>query len=54
MDDVRKLAMAVPFNPPSATLFQLLGFLVDAGKGVVQTSFIFRNIPTLLKVERRT
>jgi hypothetical protein len=31
--------MPVPFNPPSATLFSLLGFLVDAGKGVVQTTF---------------
>lgn len=39
VDDVRKLAMPLPFNGPSATLFQLLGFLVDAGKGVVQTSF---------------
>ncbi len=39
IDDVRKLAMPMPFNPPSAVLFQLLGFLVDAGKGVVQTSF---------------
>jgi len=39
IDDVRKLAMPMPFNPPSAVLYQLLGFLVDAGKGVVQTSF---------------
>ena len=39
IDDVRKIAMPMPFNPPSPTLFQLLGFLVDAGKGVVQTSF---------------
>ena len=39
IDDIRKLAMPMPFNPPSAVLFQLLGFLVDAGKGVVQTSF---------------
>ena len=39
IDDVRKLAMPLPFNGPSPTLFQLLGFLVDAGKGVVQTSF---------------
>jgi hypothetical protein len=31
--------MPLPFNGPSPTLFQLLGFLVDAGKGVVQTSF---------------
>jgi hypothetical protein len=39
IDDVRKLAMPLPFNGPSPTLFQLLGFLVDAGKGVVKTSF---------------
>ena len=38
VDDVRKLAMPIPFNPPSRTLFQLLGFVVDAGKGVVRTS----------------
>lgn len=39
IDDIRKLAMPMPFNQPSAVLYQLLGFLVDAGKGVVQTSF---------------
>jgi len=39
VDDVRKIAMPMPFNPPSAVLMTLLGFLVDAGKGVVQTSF---------------
>lgn len=39
IDDVRKLAMPLPFAGPSQTLFQLLGFLVNAGKGVVQTSF---------------
>tara|TARA_R110002153_G_scaffold103755_1_gene241110 strand:+ start:1 stop:2091 length:2091 start_codon:yes stop_codon:yes gene_type:complete len=39
IDDVRKLAMPLPFAGPSPTLFQLLGFLVNAGKGVVQTSF---------------
>ena len=39
IDDVRKLAMPLPFAGPSNTLFQLLGFLVNAGKGVVQTSF---------------
>jgi hypothetical protein len=39
IDDVRKLAMPMPFNPPSPVLYQLLGFLVEAGKGVVQTSF---------------
>lgn len=39
VDDVRKIAMPMPFAPPSPVLFQLLGFLVDAGKGVIQTSF---------------
>lgn len=38
-DDVRKAAMPLPFNPPSSALFQLLGFLVEAGKGVVRTTF---------------
>lgn len=39
VDDVRKIAMPIPFNQPSPVLFSLLGFLVDAGKGVVQTTF---------------
>lgn len=38
VDDVRKVAMPVPANPPSAVLFQLLGFLVQAGKDVVRTT----------------
>lgn len=38
VDDVRKLAMPLPYNQPSPVLFSLLGFLVDAGKGVVRTS----------------
>jgi chaperonin GroES len=38
VDDVRKLAMPLPYNPPSPVLYQLLGFLVDAGKGVVRTT----------------
>ena len=38
VDDVRKLAMPLPYNQPSPVLFQLLGFLVDAGKNVVRTS----------------
>jgi hypothetical protein len=38
-DDIRKLLMPMPFNPPSPVLFQLLGFLVDAGQGVVRTTF---------------
>ena len=38
LDDIRKAIMPMPFNPPSPMLFQLLGFLVDAAKGVVTTS----------------
>ena len=38
VNDVRALAMPMPFNPPSAVLFQLLGWLTDAAKGVVTTS----------------
>jgi chaperonin GroES len=38
IDDVRKLAMPLPFPPPSPVLFQLLGFVVDAGRGVVRTT----------------
>jgi len=38
VDDVRKIAMPVPFNPPSPILFELLGWLTSAAKGVVTTS----------------
>jgi hypothetical protein len=38
VDDVRKIAMAMPFNPPSSVLFDLLGWLTEAAKGVVTTS----------------
>jgi hypothetical protein len=38
IDDIRKIAMPMPFNPPSPVLFQLLGWLTDAAKGVVTTS----------------
>lgn len=38
-DDIRKTFMPITFNAPSPVLFQLLGFLVDAGKGVVRTTF---------------
>ena len=38
VDDVRKIAMAMPFNPPSSVLYQLLGWLTDAAKGVVTTA----------------
>lgn len=38
VDDIRKIAMPMPFNPPSEVLFKLVGFLTDAAKGVVTTS----------------
>ena len=38
VDDIRKIAMPMPFNGPSPTLFSLLQFIVDAGKGVVRTA----------------
>ena len=38
-DDIRKMLMPMPYNPPSAVLFQLLGFLVDASQSVVRTTF---------------
>lgn len=37
-DDIRKLVMPLPYNPPNGVLFSLLGFLVDAGKGVIRTT----------------
>ena len=38
IDDIRKLAMPMPFNPPSEVLFELLGWLDKATKGVVTTA----------------
>ena len=38
VDDIRKIAMPMPFNPPSPVLFQLLGYLDKAAKGVVTTA----------------
>lgn len=38
VDDIRKIAMPLPFNPPSQILMELLGFITDAAKGVVRTS----------------
>jgi hypothetical protein len=38
VNDIRQIAMPMPFNPPSAVLFQLLGWLDQAAKGVVSTS----------------
>ena len=38
VDDIRKVAMPLPFNPPSPVLMQLLGWLTEAAKGVITTS----------------
>lgn len=38
VDDIRKIAMPLPFNPPSQILMQLLSFITDQAKGVVRTS----------------
>lgn len=38
VDDIKKLAMPMPFNQPSPVLFQLMGWLDSAAKGVVSTS----------------
>ncbi len=38
VNDIRALAMPMPFNPPSTVLFNLLGWLTDAAKGVVTTA----------------
>jgi hypothetical protein len=39
VDDVRKIAMAVPFNPPNQVLYSLLGFVTEAARGVVRTTY---------------
>ena len=38
VDDIRKIAMPMPFNPPSEVLFKLMGFLENGAKGVVTTA----------------
>jgi len=38
IDDIRKIAMPMPFNPPSPVLYQLLDWLSNAAKGVVSTA----------------
>lgn len=38
VDDIKKIAMPLPFNPPSQVLFELLGWLDTAAKGVVTTA----------------
>ena len=38
VDDIRKIAMPMPFNPPSQVLFELMGFLDKSARGVVTTA----------------
>ena len=38
VDDVNKAIMPLPFKEPSATLFQLMGFMVDAGRRFAATA----------------
>lgn len=37
--DIRKILMAVPFNPPSTMLYQLLGWCTEQGESLVRTTF---------------
>lgn len=62
VDDIRKMAMPLPFNQPSQTLMELLGFLVTEAKGVVRTTIDTtaesqENVPvgtTLARIEEGT
>lgn len=38
VDDIRKIMMPMPFNPPSSVLFQLMDWLTAQAKGVVATA----------------
>lgn len=38
VDDIRKIAMPIPYNQPSPTLYSLLGFLGDRMRSVVRMS----------------
>lgn len=38
VDDIRKVMMPLPFNPPSPVLFQLLDWITNQAKGVVATA----------------
>ena len=38
INDIRQIAMPMPFNPPSQVLLELLGWLTSAAKGVVTTA----------------
>lgn len=37
--DIREVIMPLPFNPPSAMLYQLLGWVTEQGEGLVRTTF---------------
>lgn len=37
-DDIRKLVMPIPFNPPSTVLVELLGLLIKEGSDTVKTA----------------
>lgn len=50
LDDIRKSMMAPPFNPPSNVLFELLGFLVQAASGMVQSTITDVNATTNVPV----
>lgn len=38
VDDIRKIMMPMPFNPPSTVLFQLLDWMTNQTKGVIATA----------------
>ncbi len=38
-DDIRKVIMPVPFNPPSTMLYELLGWCTQEGEALVRTTF---------------
>lgn len=50
LDDIRKSMMAPPFNPPSNVLFELMGFLVQAASGMVQSTITDVNATTNVPV----
>jgi hypothetical protein len=37
-DDIRKLMMSIPFNPPSSVLVELLGLLIKEGEDTIKTA----------------
>jgi hypothetical protein len=49
-NDIRRIAMSMPFNQPSGTLFQLLGFLDAAARGVIRTTLDDEQVDTKANV----